>query len=82
MSYLSFWQENCSMEQIIRWCGDHNIAYKKEIRKYIKNKNYESVLDCGAAVFSEYYGFKEDKIDIKYTATEITKKFIDLGIER
>ncbi len=77
--HLGFWNKNCSIVQMKRWCGDHEIDWKKEIRKKIKNNKYESVLDCGAGVFSEYFGFKNDEYDITYEATEITEKFIQYG---
>tara|TARA_B100000214_G_scaffold371914_1_gene349175 strand:+ start:1705 stop:2391 length:687 start_codon:yes stop_codon:yes gene_type:complete len=77
--HLGFWNKNCSIVQMKKWCGDHGIDWKKEIRKKIKNNKYESVLDCGAGVFSEYFGFKNDEYDITYEATEITDKFIQYG---
>ena len=79
--HLSFWNQNCSIAQMQKWCGNHEIDWKKEIRKIIMDKKYESILDCGAGVFSEYFGFKNDGYDITYEATEITEKFIKYGRE-
>ena len=81
LNTTSYWQEHCSKEQFRKWCGNHKIEWKVKLRQHIKEQSYKSVLDVGAGLFSEYYGFKEDKIDIQYTATEITDKFIEEGLE-
>ena len=77
--HLSYWKKSCSIEKMDEWCGDYNIRWKSKLRKHIIDKKHKSILDCGAGVFSEYFGFKNDKYKIKYTATEITKKFINFG---
>ncbi len=77
--FLTFWEEDCNIEDFKRWCGSPDEGFKSFERNYIKQKNYKTVLDIGAGVYSEYHGFKKDKIDIDYTATEITEKFISLG---
>ena len=47
----------------------------------LKNE-YKSVIDCGGGVWTQEKLLKEKKIDINYVGTEITKKFVDIGIER
>jgi len=79
--YLSFWQDGCTIDQFKNWCGDSQAPFKKSIRIYAKNKGYKSVLDCGAGVYSEYYGFKEDGYSVEYTAIEITPSYIEFGLE-
>ena len=78
--HLSYWEKKCAIDQMEKWCGNHQIEWKSEIRNRIKNSDYKTILDCGAGVFSEYFGFKKDNYDISYTATEITKKFIKFGM--
>tara|TARA_R110002060_G_scaffold6048_5_gene9214 strand:- start:209 stop:874 length:666 start_codon:yes stop_codon:yes gene_type:complete len=80
MSHLEYWQTQSDVEHFRKWNGNYNTDFKNHTRAYIKKKRHETVLDCGAGLFSEYYGFKKDEINIKYTATEITQKFIDIGI--
>jgi len=81
--HLSWWHTNMPTqkgdEDFQRWCGDFNKPFKQEIRKHIAKKNYSSVLDCGAGLCTEYYGFKHDKYDIKYQAIDITPQFVEMG---
>ena len=82
MRHLSFWDKKCSIEQMTDWCGNYDLKWKKDIRNIIQIKGYNSVLDIGAGVYSEYYGFLADLNDIAYKATEITDKFITFGIKQ
>ena len=77
---LSFW-ENVDVDLFRKWCGDYTRAWKAKIRQEIAKKQHKTVLDVGAGVFSEYYGFIADQINIDYTATEITEKFVKLGAD-
>jgi len=74
---LSGWEDEYSIEDIIKWCGNHDVQWKREIRNRIKQKEYSSVLDVGAGCCSEYYGFKNDNYEISYTATDITPKYVE-----
>jgi len=82
MRYLSYWDKKCSIEQMTDWCGNYDLKWKKDIRNIIQIKGYNSVLDIGAGIYSEYYGFLADRYDIAYKATEITDKFITFGIKQ
>ena len=77
--HLRYWQDSCSDKDSQSWLGNPFDSWKKELRLYIKNSNYNSLLDCGAGLFAQYFGFKEENIDIEYTATEITEKYLDVG---
>ena len=77
--HLSFWEEHCDVKTFQSWCGDFNVPFKNRIRNEIKEAGYKSVLDCGAGVFSEYYGFKNDGYEVSYTGVEITPSFIEFG---
>jgi len=80
--HLSCWEDTIDIDEFIGWCGDYNQIHKRHIRKKIIDSKYESVLDLGAGVCSEYYGFKSDGYEIKYTATEITPKYVEYAKER
>ena len=61
--HLRYWQDSCSDKDSQSWLGNPFDSWKKELRLYIKNSNYNSLLDCGAGLFAQYFGFKEENID-------------------
>jgi len=75
--HLSLWQQEVSIEQFQKWCGNQDLPFKSESRRHIASRGYKSVLDAGAGVCSEYYGFRADGYQIDYTATDITPKFVN-----
>jgi ubiquinone/menaquinone biosynthesis C-methylase UbiE len=77
---LKFWDEYEDKSKYDIWFTDPNVIWKKYVRKYIEDKKYKSVLDYGAGLCSEYYGFKNDGYDIKYKAVEVTKYFVEKGL--
>jgi len=77
--HLSFWEDHCDLETFQKWCGSFDRPFKNNIRKDIKQAGYKNILDCGAGVFSEYYGFKDDGYLIDYTGVEITPSFVEFG---
>mgnify|MGYP003116248762 FL=1 len=77
--HLSFWEDHCDVETFQSWCGDFNIPFKNNIRELIRQAGHKDILDCGAGVFSEYFGFKNDNYEVNYTAVEITPSFVELG---
>ena len=46
--HLSYWEEKCTIDQMEKWCGNHEIEWKSEIRNGIMNSGYKTILDCGA----------------------------------
>ena len=81
--FLSYWQEEITIEQFRRYSGPNtsNRPFKKQVRDHIRKEKYKNLLDAGAGLFSEYYGFKKDGYDIDYTAAEITHAFVKEGKE-
>jgi len=61
------------------WVGDYNTDVKTECRKHVINKKYESILDCGAGLCSEYNGYINDSYNIKYSAIDRCSYFVELG---
>lgn len=80
--HLSYWNDNLNIKSFERWCGDWTKPFKQETREHVIKNNYKSILDVGAGLYSEYYGYKESGYDIKYEATEITPKYVRYGKER
>ena len=79
---LSFWQDHVTIDKFASWCGNPESPFKVETRQLIRDREYKTVLDVGAGLFSEYYGFKNDGDDIEYTATEMTPKYVEFGIDQ
>ena len=76
---VSYWENHLDVNKFSEWCGNTNSPFKVETRRAIRERGYKSVLDVGAGIFSEYYGFLSDGYDIEYSATEITPKYVKLG---
>jgi ubiquinone/menaquinone biosynthesis C-methylase UbiE len=76
---VSYWENHLDVSQFAEWCGNKKSQFKVETRQVIRARGYKSVLDVGAGIFSEYYGFLGDGYDIKYSATEITPKYVKIG---
>lgn len=75
--HLSFWQDECHIEDFVKWCG-HDNYWKSFLRNYIISKEHKSILDAGAGLCLEYFAFKSLGYNIEYSATEITEKFVDM----
>ena len=81
--HLKFWQDNVSTEKgffkFVKDCGSYDSSFKVKIRQHIIKNKYNSILDCGAGLCSEYYGFINDGYKIDYYAIEITPALVNLA---
>ena len=77
--HLKIWEELDNTE-FAKWSYS-GMKWKKKLRDHIANQKHESILDCGAGIYTEYLGFKRDNINIKYSAIEITNKYVQMGLE-
>lgn len=78
--HLTFWQEDITFEQARKWLDSPLSLSKNYVAQYIKEKkNFESLLDAGAGTCSLHKDLVAREIDIKYTATEITERFVKIG---
>ncbi|MBU2544905.1 glycosyltransferase [Patescibacteria group bacterium] len=79
-----WWEHNISnrIEEMKRNFGDGYEKHKEYPRKLIKEMKYKSVLDGGAGLCAEYYGFQKDCPNIIYTGLDITPSFVRIGKER
>jgi len=57
--------------------GDCNAVSKVYVRKYVREKNYKSILDAGCGLCSEYVGYKNDGYDIDYLGVDFCDYLID-----
>ena len=55
----------------------YDVPFKNTIREFIRHAKHKSILDVGAGYFTEYYGFKHDNIDIKYTGVDMNNSLVE-----
>ena len=74
---MSWWDDNVEIEVFKRWVKGVNATSRKFVRGYIFNKGYRIVLDVGAGICEDYYGFLELGGLVHYEAVDFTKKFVE-----
>lgn len=79
---MNWWDTHSNEEEFVGWVGKHDAESKKFARKYVASNGYESILDCGAGFCSEFYGYRQDKYKIKYTALDECERFIERAKKR
>lgn len=80
----TWWNKNVKnrINDFEGWIGDHNQPTKLYCRKYVASKSYKDIIDCGCGVATEYYGYKSDAYDIKYTGLDSCTHLIELNRDR
>lgn len=75
----TWWNNNIEneLEVFKEWVKGYENITKTYCRKYIANKGYKSIIDCGCGVATEYYGYKADNYKINYTGLDSCKYFVD-----
>lgn len=75
----SWWQKNLQtrIDDFSSWIGDFNKNDKIYCRKYVAEKNYKSLIDCGCGLATEYFGYKHDNYDINYTGLDSCRFLIE-----
>lgn len=78
-----WWNKNAEnrIDDFKSWIGDFNQPSKVYCRKYIVEKQYKNIIDCGCGLATDYFGFKNDGSDINYTGLDSCKYFINLNKE-
>lgn len=78
MDPQTYWNSNMlDFETFKLWVGDDNAESKIYMAKYLKDKNYQTLVDagCGNTTFNDT--LKNNKINIKYTGADSCVKFIN-----
>lgn len=77
----SWWNKNIPIriDDFKGWIEDYNQPSKLYCRKYVVDKKYKNIIDCGCGIATEYYGYKNDNYDIDYTGLDSCKYLIDLN---
>jgi len=75
---VSWWDSNVDtrMTEFEEWIGDPMSPSKVIVRKYVAENKYKSILDCGCGLCSEYYGYKNDGVDIQYIGLDSCAKLV------
>ncbi len=76
-----WWNKNVEVriDDFKSWVGDYNKASKVYCRKYIADKQYKTIIDCGCGMATDYNGFKKDNYKIDYTGLDSCRFFIDIN---
>jgi ubiquinone/menaquinone biosynthesis C-methylase UbiE len=64
------------------WIGDNTQPSKVICRRYIADKKYESILDCGCGLCTESDGYESMGYKIKYTGIDFTKFLVEKNVAR
>lgn len=59
------------------WHHDNDKLSRKKMREYLKQQQYESILDIPCGAGADFYGLIQDSIEIAYQGVEITPKLVD-----
>lgn len=78
-AHEQWWHANCTEKITLyrQWYGDADTKERIIICKYLKNKEYQSILDVGCSLCSLFFAIKKEKVAIDYTGLEVTKAFVD-----
>jgi len=83
--YERFWEDNFTdMAVDMRgWFGGDGLEpHRIHIRGQIARMGYSTVLDAGAGLCAEYFGFRAEHPSIDYSALDITPAFVEEGLQR
>ena len=64
------------------WLRGINAESRLVFRDMLINNKYKSMLDCAAGLCDEYYGIKNNGINIKYSAIDITPKLVKYNFNK
>lgn len=77
----TWWNNNIPgkrLEEFKNWLKDGYQSDRIYCRKYIIEKEYKSILDCGCGLAIDYYGFKDENYQIRYMGLDSCHYLIDL----
>lgn len=70
----TWWDNNLTNNNMFNtflgWVGDSSAESKVFFRNYLKDKDYKNIVDVGCGPATEYFGFKQDNINIEYTGVD------------
>jgi ubiquinone/menaquinone biosynthesis C-methylase UbiE len=73
---MSWWDLNVKEDVFKRWVKGKSVPSRKFVRDYIISK-YKSVIDFGAGLCEDYFGFIEANSGVHYNAVDFTDQFVE-----
>jgi ubiquinone/menaquinone biosynthesis C-methylase UbiE len=77
-----YWEYTDVWYNFDAWSQTYNQPSSKRSREYIRAQNYRTMLDVGAGVCPEYFGFQKEGYFIEYQAIDCTPRIVAYGQER
>lgn len=76
----TWWNKNIPgkrLEEFESWLKEGVQSDRIYCRKYVAEKQYKTLLDCGCGIAIDYYGFKDDNYPIKYVGLDSCYYLVD-----
>jgi len=79
-----WWEKNIDtmVPTFAGWLGGCSSPSRVKTRQHLRAKNYKSILDIPCGLGIDYFGYKEDSMDIEYLGIDITPKLVELAKEK
>lgn len=85
LDYEKWWQTQCcdkkKIDQFAGWIGDENELSRIQVRNYISNKNFKSLLDIPCGLCVDYHALRKSCPDLIYLGIDITSLFVERAAE-
>lgn len=74
-----WWQANCNSKiHLFReWYGSAETKERTLLCNYLKEKQYESILDAGCSLCTLFFAIKKEQLDIDYQGLDVTQSFVE-----
>lgn len=75
------WWEHClehtvPLSTFEDWLGDFHAPSRVAMRRHVEEMGYQSLLDVPSGLCADYFGFKNDQMQIAYQGLDITPKLV------
>jgi ubiquinone/menaquinone biosynthesis C-methylase UbiE len=78
-TYWNNFMNNETYKTFENWVGKSDANSKLYFYEYIKDKNYNSILDIGCGDATIFQGLQNNNININYTGVDSCKYFVDMA---
>jgi len=82
----TWWDNNLNNDYMynifLGWVGDSSAKSKVFFREFLKQHNFKSIIDIGCGPATEFFGFKNDNINIEYTGVDSSSILVDKNLKQ